>query len=83
MIIIVAGVRLINAWAGLVCGRLTKKQAAVLLAVATGSVLGPVVAGSAAEAFGAAPMFLGTAALAAAAALAIRSGTIRESPHPE
>ncbi len=54
----------------------------VLLAVATGSVLGPVAAGSAADAFGAAPMFLGTAALAAAAALAVRSSYIRESPHP-
>ena len=56
---------------------------AVLLAVATGSVLGPVAAGSAADAFGAAPMFLGTAALAAVAALAIHSSYIRENPHPE
>ena len=55
---------------------------AVLLAVATGSVLGPVAAGSAADAFGAAPMFLGTAMPAAAAALAVRSSSIRESPHP-
>lgn len=55
---------------------------AVLLAVATGSVLGPVAAGSVADAFGAVPMFLGTATLAAVAALAIRSGYIRESPHP-
>ncbi|MEP2830480.1 hypothetical protein [Parvibaculum sp.] len=52
---------------------------AVLLAVATGSVLGPVVAGSVADVFGATPMFLGTAALAAAAALAVRSRYIRES----
>ncbi|WP_293207753.1 MFS transporter [Parvibaculum sp.] len=55
---------------------------AVLLAVATGSVLGPVAAGSVADAFGAVAMFLGTATLAAVAALAIRSGYIRESPHP-
>ncbi len=60
---------------------------AVLLAVATGSVLGPVAAGSAADAFGAAPMFLGTAALAAVAALAEKWGRlealIRSDRHHE
>ncbi|HAC58154.1 MAG TPA: MFS transporter [Rhodobiaceae bacterium] len=56
---------------------------AVLLAVATGSVLGPVAAGSFASHFGVTAMFLATAALAASAALAIRSGYISETPHPE
>lgn len=55
---------------------------AVLLAVALGSVFGPIVAGFASDAFGAAPMFLGTAALAAATAAAVRSRHIRERPKP-
>ncbi len=56
---------------------------AVLLAVAAGSVLGPVAAGSVAASFGVTAMFLATAALAAAAAWAIRAGHISETPHPE
>lgn len=55
---------------------------AVLLAVAAGSVLGPAAAGFAADAFGPAPMFLGTAALAAATAAAVRSRHVRERPEP-
>lgn len=56
---------------------------AVLLAVAAGSVLGPAAAGFASDALGATPMFLGTAALAAATAAAVRSRHIRERPEPE
>ena len=56
---------------------------AVLLAVAAGSMLGPVAAGFISGALGAAPMFLGTAALAAATAAAVRSKHIRERPSPK
>lgn len=53
---------------------------AVLLAVAAGSAVGPIVAGFASEAFGPTAMFLGTAALAAIAAPALRFRHIRERP---
>ncbi len=56
---------------------------AVLLAVAAGSMLGPVAAGFVSGALGAAPMFLGTAALAAATAAAVRTKHIRERPSPK
>lgn len=51
----------------------------VLLAVASGSVVGPAAAGFAADTLGPSPMFLGTAALAAATAAAIRTAYIKES----
>lgn len=51
---------------------------AVLVAVAAGSVLGPAVAGFASDAFGAAPMFLGVAAIAAGTAAAFRDRHIQE-----
>ena len=60
----------------------TRSFTAVLLAVAAGSVIGPAVAGFASEAFGAATMFFGTAALALATAGCIRSSRIREEPEP-
>ncbi|SCZ22874.1 MFS transporter [Afifella marina] len=53
---------------------------AVLLAVAAGSVIGPVAAGTIADAFGSTSMFIGTAALAASAAAVFRSKHIRECP---
>lgn len=56
---------------------------AALLAVAAGSALGPAVAGLASDTFGAAQMFLGTAALAAATAVAFRDRHIWERPPPE
>jgi len=55
----------------------------VLLAVGVGSVFGPVAAGFASGAFGVAPMFLGTAALAAVVGAAIRTRHIRERPEDE
>lgn len=53
---------------------------AVLLAVAAGSVLGPVGAGALAHAAGTGAMFLVTAALSVATAVATRSSRIRERP---
>lgn len=54
---------------------------AVLLAVAAGSVLGPVAAGFVAGAFGAAPMFMGAAAISATAA-AVLPRYVRERSAP-
>lgn len=56
---------------------------AVLLAVAAGSVLGPVAAGSFAGQFGVTAMFLGTSLLATIAAVAIRPRHITESAQAE
>lgn len=53
---------------------------AALLATAAGSVLGPAMAGLAANAAGTEAMFLGTAALPAAAALLLRARHARERP---
>lgn len=53
---------------------------AVLLATAAGSVLGPAIAGLAADAFGAGAMFLGTAALPATVAAVLRDRHARERP---
>ncbi|ESR24541.1 MFS transporter [Lutibaculum baratangense] len=55
----------------------------VLLAVAAGSVLGPAAAGLASDALGGSPAFLGTAAIAAATAIAFRSRHIRERPEAD
>lgn len=51
---------------------------AALLAMASGSVLGPAIAGLVAESLGAKAMFLGTAALPAATALFLRERHARE-----
>ena len=51
-----------------------------LLAMAAGSVIGPVTAGVAADAYGAAPVFLSSAALALATALLLRRGHLVERP---
>jgi predicted MFS family arabinose efflux permease len=53
---------------------------AALLATAAGSIVGPALAGVAADAFGAGVMFLGTAALPAATALLLRDRHTRERP---
>jgi len=53
---------------------------AALLAVAAGSVLGPAVAGLASSAIGADAMFLGTAALPAAAGILLRNRHAQERP---
>lgn len=53
---------------------------AALLATATGSVLGPALAGVASGAFGAAPMLYATAALPALTAAALRDRHARERP---
>jgi predicted MFS family arabinose efflux permease len=53
---------------------------AALLATATGSVLGPALAGWVFDAFGGAAMFSGLAVLALAAVLLVRRGRIREEP---
>ena len=53
---------------------------AALLATAAGSVLGPAVAGIVSGTYGASVMFLGTAALSAAAAAALRNRHVRERP---
>ncbi|MEQ8347514.1 MAG: MFS transporter [Sneathiellaceae bacterium] len=53
---------------------------ATLLAVAAGSVTGPALAGIAADTFGAGAMFLGTAALPAAIAVALRDRHAQERP---
>jgi predicted MFS family arabinose efflux permease len=60
----------------------TRSFTAVLLAVAAGSVIGPVAAGFASEALGAATLFFGTGALALATAACIRTSSIREEPEP-
>ena len=51
---------------------------AALLAVAVGSVLGPTVAGFAADAMGAGPMLIGAAAVPAATAVLVRARSVRE-----
>ena len=51
---------------------------AALLAVAVGSVLGPTVAGFAADAMGAGPMLVGAAAVPAATAVLVRARSVRE-----
>ncbi|WP_422072384.1 YbfB/YjiJ family MFS transporter [Tranquillimonas rosea] len=51
---------------------------AALLATATGSVIGPALAGLASDAFGAEAMFLGTAALPALTAAALLNRFVRE-----
>lgn len=48
---------------------------AVLLATASGNIIGPAAAGAISDAWGAGPMFLATAALSAIAAVAVRAGT--------
>ncbi|MFX4219529.1 MAG: hypothetical protein ACMVO3_00305 [Thalassobaculum sp.] len=53
---------------------------AVLLAVSAGSVIGPALAGVAADTVGAKPMFIATATFAAATAAAVRYRHIRERP---
>lgn len=53
---------------------------AALLAVAAGSVLGPVAASIAASAYGAVWMFLGAAAISAATAAAVLPRHVRERP---
>lgn len=53
---------------------------AALLAMAAGSIVGPAVAGIAADALGAGAMLLGAAALPAAFALLLRDRHIREDP---
>ena len=55
---------------------------AALLAVAVGSVFGPVVAGFMTDAAGPVPMFLSAAALSAATAAAIRPLHVKERPTP-
>jgi len=51
-----------------------------LLAMATGSVIGPVTAGVAVDAHGAAPVFLASAALALATAVLLRRDHLVERP---
>ncbi|WP_128292474.1 MFS transporter [Afifella aestuarii] len=58
----------------------SKSFTAVLLAVATGSIVGPAIAGIASDAYGPMSMFLGSAALAAATAASFRSRHIWERP---
>jgi predicted MFS family arabinose efflux permease len=53
---------------------------AALLATASGSVLGPAVAGIVADSHGAAAMFLGTAALPASTALLLSARHVHERP---
>jgi predicted MFS family arabinose efflux permease len=53
---------------------------AALLAAASGSVLGPAVAGLASSAFGADALFVGTAALPAATAILLRNRHAQELP---
>lgn len=53
---------------------------AALLATAAGSVIGPALAGLASNAFGAAPMFLGTAVLPLAGAMVLRGNLVTERP---
>lgn len=55
---------------------------AALVAVAAGSVVGPVAAGFMTDTFGPAPMFLAASAVSAATAFATRSRHIRERPDP-
>lgn len=55
---------------------------AALIAVAGGSVLGPMTAGFMASAFGAGAMFLSTAAISAATAAAVLPRYVKERPSP-